>query len=100
MKRLSCLVTTFDILDMRKIKYRISIFLKYRYLSKISIYRNCLINMQLKSSISTVFSRQKTEKTTKSLASETSSMLKQLSLLDADDPNEQVELTKMSLDQT
>ena len=56
--------------------------------------------MQLKSSISTVFSRQKTEKTTKLLASETSSMLKQLSLLDADDPNEQVELAKMSLDQT
>ncbi|CAB3989694.1 syntaxin-7-like isoform X1 [Paramuricea clavata] len=32
---------------------------------------------------------QKTEKTTKSLASETSSMIKQLSLLEADDPNEQ-----------
>ena len=32
-------VETFDIFDMRKIEYRLSIFLKYRYLSKISIYR-------------------------------------------------------------
>ena len=32
-------VDTFDIFDMRKIEYRLSIFLKYRYLSKISIYR-------------------------------------------------------------
>jgi hypothetical protein len=28
---------------MRKIEYWISIFLKYRYLSKLSIYRNCLL---------------------------------------------------------
>ena len=33
---------------------------------------------------------QKTEKTTKSLATETSSMIKQLNYLSTDDPNEQV----------
>ncbi len=47
-----------------------------------------------------VFSRQKTEKSTKSLASETNSMLKQLNYLETDDPSEQVKLAKTRLDQT
>jgi hypothetical protein len=37
-----------------------------------------------------VISRQKTEKTTKSLASETTSLIKQLNYLAVDDPGDQV----------
>jgi hypothetical protein len=36
-------VVSLQVRYFRYAKYRISIFLKYRYLSKISIYRNCLL---------------------------------------------------------